>query len=138
MDKPNRIRQLYGYMVCLIAVVTLLISINGVVSNTIDLSDPLTASNGYGESLSSFDAWIAGRNRYPSPAGDASARDTASVETLKVRFAALQASSVARQTFQARKGLVSSSIVLLLAIVLFVSHWRWLRGLRDVASADSA
>lgn len=138
MEKPNRIRQVYGYMVCLIAVVTALICINGVVGNAINLSDPLAASGAFDESLTSFDAHLASRQRFGGPADDAATRDTASVATLQRRFEALQAGRIAQQNFRARKALVTQGVVLLIACALFVTHWRWVRRLGDEGGHDAA
>ena len=127
MEKPNRVRQLYGYMVCLIAVVVSLISVSGVVSSTLDLSNPLAAGVEY-DALDSFDAWLAQRDRsYESASG--SRGDTTSVATWEVRFNALRASYVERSTFRARKALTTSLTSLAISIGLFVSHWRWVRRL---------
>jgi hypothetical protein len=40
-EKPNRIPQIYGYTVCLIAVVAFLISINGIVDASFTLANPM-------------------------------------------------------------------------------------------------
>jgi hypothetical protein len=127
MEKPNRVRHLYGYTVCLVAVVTALISINGAVRNVIDLSDPLRAASNYGDDLSSFDAWLASRTRFSSEAN----RDTATAPTLQRRFDALKESKIAEQRFRARKELIAQVILLVVAVALFATHWRWLRRWRD-------
>ncbi|GIW52793.1 MAG: hypothetical protein KatS3mg081_2148 [Gemmatimonadales bacterium] len=59
MEKPHRIAQLYGYAVCLVPVITFIISAASLVGATFDLSDPLHAS-GFGvgprePSLAAFD-----------------------------------------------------------------------------------
>ena len=131
MDKPNRVRQWYGYTVCLIAVVTGLICVAGVLDNAFDLSNPLGSENAFSESLSSFDAYRATRDR-PYYRPDQSARaDTLSEATLRTRYEALRADRVERASFQARKGLVTDFIILLIAVALFVTHWRWLRRLPE-------
>ena len=108
MEKPNRIRQLYGYTVCLVAVVTALISINGAVGNVINLSDPLRAASNFGDDLSSFDAWLASRTRFSSEAN----KDTATTATLQRRFEALKESRIADQRFRARKELITELALL--------------------------
>ena len=40
MDQPRWIPQLYGYTVCLIAVVTILISRNSMVNNVFEFAEP--------------------------------------------------------------------------------------------------
>ena len=126
VDKPNRVRQWYGYTVCLIAVITGLICMAGVLDHAFDLSNPLAAEGRFGESLSSFDAYKATRDR-GFPASQRAASDTVSDATLRVRYEAVRADRIAQTTFQARKGLVTDLILLAIAIALFVTHWRWLR-----------
>ncbi len=74
VDKPNRVPQLYGYAVCLIAVVTFLFSAAAFVSSLVDLSNPLHAASGFEPAVSSFEAYKAtyGRDRRFAPGFDAS------------------------------------------------------------------
>jgi hypothetical protein len=131
VDKPNRVRQWYGYTVCLIAVITGLICVAGTLDNAFDLSNPLATDGPFGESLGSFDAYKATRDRRYFPSDQHAVPDTASDATLRARFEALRADRIAQRTFQARKGLVTDLILLLIAIGLFVTHWRWLRRLPE-------
>ncbi|MES2521784.1 MAG: hypothetical protein V4617_03715 [Gemmatimonadota bacterium] len=123
MTQPNRVRQFYGYTVCLVAVVTSLLSINGVVDNAIRLSDPVASASEFSENISSFDAWMVTRGRYNAE----TKQDTASAETLRRRYEAVRSSQIAASNFRARRGLITQSIVLAMAIGLFATHWRWLR-----------
>ena len=60
MEKPaSRIAQLYGYSVCLIAVIIFVFSLQNVTENLIGLSHPLQSLYGYGASLDSFEAYKA-------------------------------------------------------------------------------
>ena len=43
MEKTQRIAQIYGYLVCLVAVITFPISITQLVNSLIDLGDPIHA-----------------------------------------------------------------------------------------------
>ena len=47
MDRLNRfVAQIYGYAVCLITVIVMLISIKGIIDAAFDLSDPVRAHGG--------------------------------------------------------------------------------------------
>jgi hypothetical protein len=128
MDRSNRVRQLYGYAVCLIAVVTMLIATTRLVGSAINLSDPTSAASAmYGSDISSFEAWMVSRDRFSSPAKT----DTVSTETLRTRYEAARASQLAQQRFRDRKELIIQLILLTIAVTLFVTHWRWLRGARN-------
>lgn len=57
--RSPRIAQWYGYTVCLVAVVTFLLSARGVVDDLFTLSNPLRSSSRYGTSLTTFEAYEA-------------------------------------------------------------------------------
>lgn len=131
MDKPSRVRQWYGYMVCLVAVVSGLIFLAAALNHGFDLSDPLTADGRFDESLTSFEAFKAThRERMAGPDAQ-KITDTTSDATLRERFEALRADRIAQRRFQARKGFVTDLVMLLAAVTLFVTHWRWLRRLPE-------
>ena len=131
VDKPNRVRQWYGYIVCLIAVITGLLTVTGALNNAFDLSSPLAAEGPFDQSLTSFDSYMATRTPRYLPPDQRSEQDTASSATLHARYEALRADRITQRTFAARKGLVTDLIVLVIAIALFTSHWRWLRKLPE-------
>lgn len=70
MDRMNsRIAQVYGYAVCFITVIVMLISVKSVVDAVIDLTDPIRAdAGGYGRSgrsLSNFELYKLDARREP-------------------------------------------------------------------------
>ena len=124
--KPNRIPQIYGYTVCLIAVVAFLISINGLVDASFTLASPTHGQYGYGEALASFEAFEASRTERTVP--DRTIRpDTTPEETRRRRFEALRADRIQTNRLQAYRRLVGSGLTMLIAIGLFAWHWKWLQ-----------
>ncbi len=138
MEKAGRVRQLYGYTVCLIAVVTGLISVAGLLNNAFDLSNPLAAERGYDVALTSFESYKATRDRRGSPSDQRQTSDTTSEAALRARYEALRADRITHRRFEAWKGLVTDVILLGVALALFVTHWRWLQRLPDVEPAGRA
>ena len=136
-EKPNRIPQIYGYTVCLIAVVAFLISINGIVDATFTLANPLYGSYGPFDGMASFESYEASRgermvvDRNVPP-------DTTSVETRRRRFEVLRTDRIESNRLQAWKKLVGSGLTMIIAIGLFVWHWSWLRAraVEERATAD--
>src|ERR1039457_3070076 len=59
MEKSNRMAQIYGYTVCLVAVIAFIICVAGIVTSIIDMGDPLHAQGYFAAvgtpSLASFD-----------------------------------------------------------------------------------
>ena len=129
--KRNWVPLVYGYTVCVIAVVTFLICATVVVNNVFDLANPIQA--GFGTALSSFDAYEA--EQHPASVNAAARPDTTSEATLRKRYEALRADHVARVRFQSWKAIVTSSLLLIISVVLFVLHWRWLKRVGTVAEA---
>lgn len=126
IDKPNRIPQIYGYTVCLIAVVAFLISINGVVDATFTLANPMHGPFGGHEGLTSFESYEASRVERTMQDRNLPV-DTTSAETRRRRFEALRADRIDANRLQAWRRLVGSGLTMFIAIALFAWHWSWLR-----------
>jgi hypothetical protein len=134
MERPtNRIPQLYGYSVCLIAVIVFIFSLQNLAENAVARNHPLESSSGYGASLDSFEAYQA---TYNNPPGYGYVnQDRSSVNPpekltqpeLRARYEALRASAIRDADFRATQSMVVSGLLLAVAIVLFGLHWRWLR-----------
>jgi hypothetical protein len=130
VDRPNRIAQWYGYSVCLVAVVVLLITVSAIVNNLFTLANPLHGENDYGPSLSSFEAYRATHHLSPylDPSEREAARRTPPTDTeLRARYQALRADRIERNRYQAQRAVVSAALLGLFAVALFLFHWRWLR-----------
>ena len=137
MDRTGRAWQWYGYAVCLTAVITGLICISAVINNAFDLANPLAGERADGV-LTSFEAYKATRESR-APASDQRQHvDTLSDDALRGRYEALRADRVAQRSFRARKQLVTSVVLLIVAVILFGTHWRWLRHAPAVESSDRA
>jgi hypothetical protein len=137
VDKPNRMGQFYGYSVCLIAVIVGLFSISSLLGTTFDRAHPLESGNAFGESLSSFDAYKAARtqrNEMEMQAGFVH-RDTMPDAALRTEYDGLVKQRLASVQYESEKSLVTSGIMLLVAIALFAVHWRWLRRMNGAAAA---
>lgn len=136
MDQPRWIPQLYGYTVCLIAVITILISLNSIVNNTFEFAEPemsreVTREFG-GRSLEACrQRWMRSASPTPSdrPAA-APASDLPSDSALMTLCAEERTDRIAAVRHRALRSLVTSALMLLVAGILFAVHWRWLRGSR--------
>jgi hypothetical protein len=130
----NRIAQAYGYAVCFIAVVAMLISTQSIVRSLFDLSDPLRAE-GYGRSgtLTSYSSYKREQLQRPSvptrtraAPSDTTAAPPSETE-LRQMFEDERIDQIGNVRFRSMKTLVSSILLTIVAIVLFLIHWRWLR-----------
>jgi hypothetical protein len=142
MDRINsRIAQAYGYAVCFITVIVMLISIKGVVDALVDLSDPIRSeAGGYGRMgrpLTNFEIYKMAARREPNPPGAPTrstvsvtsrpAADTLSDAELRKMFDAERDDALASAKFRATRTLVGNLLLIILAGVLFIIHWRWLK-----------
>ena len=139
MDRINsRISQAYGYAVCLITVIVMLIGIKQVVDAAFDLSDPIRADGGgygrMGRPITNFELYKMEARRQGStrndptvPAEKAAPDSTTSDADLKRMYDAEREAAIGNARFRAIRSLVGNLLLLVVAAVLFVIHWRWLR-----------
>lgn len=153
----NRAAQVYGYAVCFITVVTMLIAIKQVVDAAFDLSNPIRAESGYGRmgrTITNFELYkVDARNQRGAPpqiavssgpdkplvarpAGNAAA-DTLSDAELRRLYDAERTEAIDNVHFRATRSLVGNLLLIVVAGVLFGMHWRWLRTRGDHEHASA-
>jgi hypothetical protein len=135
-------------MVCLVAVITMLIASGGLIDGVFDSGRP-EMSDRVDPAVRTFETYKQSRiertRAYepsrPPPAPRAVESVTA-VElppdsVLRVTYQEERKSQIDRARYQGNKRVVTSLFLLVLAIALFLTHWRWLRGLTraDTAAA---
>ncbi len=137
VDKPNRMAQLYGYTVCLIALVVSLISVSSILDAVFERANPLQSEMGFGAALTSFEAYKATHRREQTmlERGAPARPDTASDATLRQQYEALVKDRIATVHYRTTKSLTTSTIFFLIALGLFVFHWRWVRRLNGDRAA---
>jgi len=131
VDMPNKIAEMYGYTVCLVCVVSALISVGNMVGAVFDRAHPLQNEISFGASLGSFEAFRATypRERMISPEARLGP-DTASETTLRARYEGLRQERFSSTMYRTSKELVTGGSMLLIAAILFFVHWKWLARLR--------
>ncbi len=128
--EPNRMAQMYGYTICLVAVIVGLISFTSILGAAFDRAHPLQNEFGYGASLISFETYKATVARERAMMGpERAAPDTASDATLRERYTALVAERRSATMYGTTKTFITSGILFVVAALLFLTHWRWLRNL---------
>jgi hypothetical protein len=138
VERPERVPQLYGYTVCLVTLIWAIVSVTSIIDAALTLNAPLYHGDRgftpFEPSVSSFEAF---RTTYDMSrrmgAEPRTALDTVPEPELRRRYEALRADRVERNTIEARRSLITSTLSLLIAAVLFTWHWRWLR--RTVGAA---
>lgn len=138
MERSGRIAQAYGYAVCLIAVITILIAMVQIVNALFNLSDPLRAEGfGRGAALTSFSAYKrsvaapqtmgGARPLTPhSPTADSIVAPRSETE-LRQAFEDERLDQIGNVRFRSLRNVVTGGLMILFAGILFFTHWRWLR-----------
>ena len=137
VDKPNRMAQFYGYSVCLIAIIVVLVSATSVIDAAFERANPLQGEGGFAASLTSFESYRATyqrEQRFFDRSGTAQP-DTIAEPNLRQQYDALVRDRIAAVRHRTTKSMVTSTFLTLLAVVLFGVHWRWVRRLPDKAAA---
>src|SRR5947208_3345587 len=131
VERPERVPQLYGYTVCLVALLWGLNSVVALVDSSFALSAPAYhRQNEFGlePSISSFEAFrlTYDRARRFSSADPSGAKlDTVAEPVLRQRYETYRADRITATQVAARQALLMNAIYLLLAAGVFVFHWRW-------------
>ena len=123
---PVRIAQIYGYLICLVTVITFLVCVGNVVSSSFDLADPLYASGGFEQmrSLSSLENYRIDVLR-ELPDGQAAPDDT----TIQAMYDAARAAQTHAIWLRSVRNITVSGLLIVVCIVLFITHMRWLKRL---------
>lgn len=128
----DKIAKSYGYAVCLITVITFLISVSSLVSAFFDLSDPLHAKSHLvrDKSLASYEVYKMDILKSLRLGGD----EGESVyipddEAIRGMFEASKEEMISTVTLGARRYITVNGILVLLSIAIFAFHWIWMRRL---------
>ncbi len=146
MDRiNNRIAHVYGYAVCLSAIIVMFFAIKQIIVAGLNLSNPLRADlGGYsrmGLPLTDFELYkVEARRRpripmYPGASPPViEPSDTAEAE-LRRLYDADRAVAIDSARFQATRLLVANFLLILFAVIVFGVHWRWLRRQDEIPAA---
>jgi hypothetical protein len=126
--------QIYGYTVCLVAVIAFIICIANIIPAIMDLGDPLHAGGNFvpagTPSLASFDNYK--MDILKNSKGDEQRTETNWIpddKTLRSMFEAAKADKISQATHVSVREIVVNSIIVLISILLFITHWIWMRRL---------
>lgn len=135
VEKPNRIAEFYAYSVCLVAIITFLISFSSLVGAFFDLGNPLySGRDGYGfprQSLASFETYKMDVLNPPYGGQNSqSSRYVPDDQTFRATYEAAKADRIATVKHAARRSLTVDSLLIVASIVLFAIHWKWMKKLK--------
>lgn len=145
MERSRIIPAIYGYGVCLIAVIVFLVSIAGFVNNAFRTAYPESGGFHHRVALHGFGprgfrpggfmhgGGVGQRTGPPSAAQGASpnsAQVTPVAGAQSQRSTNFRTGFIARARLQAARSLIIDFVLLVASVLLFLSHWRWLNALQ--------
>ena len=126
MEKKSKAPLVYGYAVCLVAVITFLISTAGIIFAVMDMGDPIYAGNRYNKpSIASFENYKMDMLKSQSDK-ETWVPDNA---TLRSMFEAEKIDHIQRVKHDSLRNIYLNGSLIIICIVLFLTHWRWMRKL---------
>jgi hypothetical protein len=146
MGRPDGVSALYGYGICLIAVLVFLFNAAGLVSNIFRVVHPLAVG---GPPFLMMRGERAGFGRGPmggrrmriqvfghSPGGPQTSPSTPTMPgAVAARITAAHTQAIADARFEAWRRLVVNLVLIALALLLFLWHWRWLHPIQPGGGA---
>lgn len=131
MEKSQKIgAQIYGYTVCLVAVITFLLSVTAFVNAIIDLGDPIHSGwNAVGSpSLASYENYKMDVLKSSQKTEDAAKSSYVPDEqTLRAMYEAAKNDKILSVRHSSNRSMIISGILIFICVVLFVTHWRWMQ-----------
>ncbi|MDP4210610.1 MAG: hypothetical protein Q8928_17510 [Bacteroidota bacterium] len=131
MEKLHKIGvQIYGYAICLVSVVTFLISASVLTNALIDRSDPIHAGWNNGPSLASFENYKQDiLKSAPKNADNTKVSYIPDDKTLHAMYEAARNDKIQSSKFQATKNMATGAILIIISLALFITHWRWMQNI---------
>jgi hypothetical protein len=122
MAVRNKMAQVYGYVVCVVAIITFLISVSGLIMSLIDKGDPMLSRYQGNQKLVSFE-------HYKAEALKNVTKDAAYIpqdNSLQEMYEAEKAEYLARAEHSIQKNIIVNIVVIVIALSLFFVHWVYL------------
>ena len=125
MGKKQKIIQIYAVIICIVSIIAFLISMSGLVSSIIDRNDPLYTGRS-DISLASFENFKMDILR-------STQKDQVYIpdeETLRKMYEEAKEDKIKRVNHYTYRDIVVSSLVIIIALILFLTHWRLMKNVK--------
>jgi len=122
MEKKHKIMQVYAVIICVVTVITFLISVSSIVSAMMDRSDPLHARRSE-VNLSSYE-------NFKMDILKSTQKDQAYIpddKTIQEMYQSAKNDKIMTVQHQTNTTITVSGIVIVICFIFFISHWILLR-----------
>lgn len=124
MEKRSKAPLIYGYGVCLVAVITFLIAVAGTIFAVMDLNDPIYAVKNYNKaSIASFENYKMDMLKSQGEKETWSPDD----EALRAMYEAEKNDRIQRVIHDSMRSIYINGALIIICLSLFFTHWRWMR-----------
>mgnify|MGYP001615925577 CR=1 FL=1 len=127
MKKSKIITTIYGYAICLIAVIVVLICVSQLVFALIDLSDPIHSGWNSMPNLASFENYKMDVLQAVKDKSDKQSNFVPSDNVLRNMYKAARLDKINMEKHKANRDVVVNILMILISSILFFFHWRWMR-----------
>ncbi len=129
MEKSNRFTHIYGYIICIVSVITFLICITNLVNAILDKTDPLhTGYGGYNTpDMSSFEAYKLDLMKSIQTKDSDQKNILPDDKTLRKVYEAVKQDKIDKVMFNSNKTMIVTGLLILICLILFYTHWRLAR-----------
>jgi hypothetical protein len=138
MEKSQKVgAQIYGYTVCVVAVIAFLISITTLVNAIIDLQDPIHGQGWMpGPSLASFENYKMDILK-SSQKGDETSKNSyvPDDQTFRAMYEAARTDKIQSVKHESNKSIIVGGLLIFICLILFATHWRWVRKLSKLEAS---
>ncbi len=127
---------MYAYVVCLVAIVAIGFGAVTLVNGTFAYLNPLANASWNGASLSSYEAFRSTYDASQQSSAANPAPTTPPDDQLRSQYDTRRTDAIVAAQVDALRTLVGGGVLVLIALIVFRFHWRWLER-RGVASSWS-
>ena len=138
MSKQHLFSQIYGYTVCLIALIFSIVSIPAFVVSVMDQSDSAISSR-LSLKYTSFESFKYKQLASQKKAEAVEKEITEKVQTpddqaLRVMYDSEKTSEMDRLTYQAKRYFIKRLLMMIISLLGFIMHWIWVRNITETKS----
>ena len=133
MEKSGKVgAQIYGYTVCLVAVITFLITLTTLMNAITDLDDPLHAgfTPPTAPSLASFENYKVDILKSLKDGDASKGAYFPDDKALQGMYEAAKNDKIQSVRHNSWQSIKISSLLIVITVLLFGTHWRWMKKVR--------
>lgn len=123
MEKSKNFTHVYGYIVCIISVIVFLSCVTSLVNAVMNRMNPLLSTYD-SQNLASFEAYKLEQTKSFNVREGEQKKEMPNDQELRRIYDSLKQEKIDRVNFDSNKSIMVSSILIVLSILLFWSHWQ--------------